>query len=274
MSENLSDTRRMGIHTITTRPLNLEEACALYAAEEIPYVNVWREHLEPYGAKKAAKIIKSAGLTCSGLCRGGFFVATGGMAREQARTENRKIIDEAAELGAPVVILVCGAVPGVPLAEARQQILDSIHAIEPHAKACKVKLAIEPLHPMYSDDRSAVNTLDQANNLVMALGSEQVGVAVDVYHLWWDPFLRSELKRSTGTIFSFHVSDWRTPTRDLLNDRGVMGEGCINIPEIREWADGAGYRGPIEVEIFSNEYWAMDQKRFVKRIKHAYLNHV
>lgn len=272
MSDNLPDTKRMCVHTITTRPLNLEQAMELYAAEEIPLVNVWREHIEPYGAKKAAKIIKAAGLKVSGLCRGGFFVATGGMDRERARTENRKIIDEAAELGAPVVVLVCGAVPGVPLAEARQQTLDSIHAIEPHAKACKVKLAIEPLHPMYSDDRSAVNTLDQANNLVMALGSEQVGVAIDVYHLWWDPYLRSEIKRSTGTIFSFHVCDWRTPTRDLLNDRAVMGEGCINVAEIRSWVENAGFKGPIEVEIFSDEYWQMDQKRFLRRIKHGYLN--
>ena len=273
MSEKLDDTRRMGIHTITTRSLNLEQAVDLYAAEEIPYVTVWREHLEPYGAKKAAKIIQKAGVKVSGLCRGGFFVATGGMDRERARGENRKIIDEAAELGAPVVVLVCGAVPGVPLGEARQQILDGIHAVEPHAKAAGVKLAIEPLHPMYSDDRSAINTLDQANNLVMALGSEHVGVAIDVYHLWWDPFLRSEIKRSTGTILAFHVCDWRTPTRDLLNDRGVMGEGCINVPEIREWVEGAGFRGPIEVEIFSDEYWQMDPKRLVKRIKHAYLNH-
>lgn len=273
MSNPLTDTRRMAVHTITTRPLNLEQAVELYASEEIPYVTVWREHLEPYGAKKAAKIIKKAGLKVSGLCRGGFFVATGGMAREQARAENRKIIDEAAELGAPVVVLVCGAVPGMPLTEARQQILDGIHSIEPHAKAAGVKLAIEPLHPMYSDDRSAINTLDQANNLVMALGSSFVGVAIDVYHLWWDPYLRSEIKRTTGSIFSFHVCDWRTPTRDILNDRGVMGEGCINVAEIRSWVDAAGFDGPIEVEIFSDEYWALDQKRFVKRIKHAYLNH-
>jgi len=272
VSEKISDLRRLSIHTITTRSLNLEEAVALYAAEEIPYVTVWREHLEPYGAAKARKIIDRAGLKVSGLCRGGFFVASSGMAREEARTENRKIIDEAAALGAPVVVLVCGAQPGIPLADARQQILDGIHAIEPHAKACGVKLAIEPLHPMYSDDRSAINTLDQANNIAMALGSPWVGVAIDVYHVWWDPYLRSEIQRSTEMIFSFHVCDWRTPTRDILNDRAIMGDGWGGIPEIRSWVEKAGFGGPIEVEIFSEELWAQDPKRVLRRIKHAYLN--
>lgn len=273
MSEPLQDLKRLSLHTITTRPLNLEQAMELYAAEEIPYVTVWREHLEPYGPKKAAKIIKDAGLKVSGLCRGGFFVATSGTAREQARTDNWKIIDEAADLGAPVVVLVCGAMPGVPLGDARQQILDSIHAIEPHARAAKVRLAIEPLHPMYADDRSAINTLDQANNFVVALDSEWVGVAIDVYHVWWDPFLRSEIKRSTNCVCSFHVCDWRTPTRDILNDRAIMGEGCIPVRDIRGWVENTGFKGPIEVEVFSEDYWAMDPKRLVRRIKHAYLNH-
>jgi sugar phosphate isomerase/epimerase len=126
---------------------------------------------------------------------------------------------------------------------------------------------------MYTDTRSAVNTLDQANNLVMVLDSPNVGVAIDVYHVWWDPFLRSEIKRSSGTIFSFHVCDWRVPTRDLLNDRALMGAGCIPIRQIREWVEDAGFRGFIEVEIFSDEEWAKDQGRFLKRITGAYLKH-
>jgi len=208
------------------------------------------------------------------LCRGGFFPATGGAARERARYDNMKTIDEAAALGAPVLVLVCGAVPGLDLADARQQILDSIHFIEKHAKQAGVKLAIEPMHPMYADDRSAVNTLDQANNMVTVLDSDYVGLVVDVYHLWWDPFLRAEIGRCKGKIFGFHVSDWRTPTRDILNDRGLMGEGCIDIRKIRGWVEDTGFNGFIEVEIFSDVYWGQDQPSYLKRIVDAYKRHV
>jgi sugar phosphate isomerase/epimerase len=266
----LNDLSRLCVHTITTRPLNLEEAVAAYAEAGVKGITVWEEHLAPYGPKKAAQLIKDAGLTPVSVCRGGFFVATSAMAREQAKTDTRKLMDATAELGAPVLVLVCGADPEVDLPTARQQIVDAIHQLVPHAKATGVKLAIEPLHPMYSDTRSAVTTLDQANNMVMVLDSPHVGVAIDVYHLWWDPFLRAEIKRATNTIFSFHVSDWRVPTRDLLNDRTLMGNGCINISEIRGWVEDAGFNGWIEVEIFSDEEWAKDQKRWLKRISNAY----
>ena len=274
MPDALTDHSRLCLHTMTTRPWSLEEAIAGYTAAGVPAVTVWREHLEPYGAAKAGEMLRDAGLHIVSLCRGGFFPATNGLAREQARTDNRRIIDEAHALGAPVVVLVCGAVPGMDLSVARQQIIDGIHSVVPHAKAAGVKLAIEPLHPMYADNRSAINTLDQANNLVLALGSEQVGVAIDVYHVWWDPFLKAEIQRATGTILAFHVCDWRTPTRDLLNDRAIMGEGCIPIRQIRGWVEAAGFKGFIEAEIFSEELWACDQTRLVRRVKNAYLNSV
>ena len=274
MTEALQDCSRLCIHTMTTKPWSLEEAIEGYQAAEATGITVWRNHIEPYGAKKAGKILEASGLKVVSLCRGGFFPATGAKEREEKRSENRRIIDEAAEIGAPLVVLVCGAVPGMDLAVARQQILDGIHAVEPHAKACGVKLSIEPLHPMYAGDRSAVNTLEQANNMVMTLGSEWVGVTVDVYHLWWDPFLRAEIGRCKDMIFSYHVSDWRTPTRDLLNDRGMMGEGCIPLRDIRGWVENAGFDGPIEVEIFSDELWEQDQTRVMRRIRNAYLRHV
>lgn len=274
MPEKLRDTSRLCVHTMTTRPLSLEQALEAYAEAGVRGVTVWREHIEPLGAEKAGKLLAASGLDVVSLCRGGFFVAPGHKARETARTDNRQIIDEAAAIGAPLVVLVCGADPEVELPVARQQILDAIAAILPHAKACGVKLAIEPLHPMYADTRSAVNTLDMANNMVMALGSEQVGVAIDVYHLWWDSFLKSEIQRARDTIFAFHVCDWRTPTRDLLNDRELMGRGCIRIQEIRGWVEEAGFNGPIEVEIFSDEYWQKDQRNWLRLIKNAYLEHV
>jgi len=274
MAGKLQDTRRMCVHTQTTKPWSLAEAIEGYTKASIPGITVWRDHIEPYGAEEAGKMLRDSGLEVVSLCRGGFFPATSGQARLEARSENRRIIDEAATIGAPLVVLVCGAAPEIELPVARQMILDGIADIEPHAKAAGVKLAIEPLHPMYADNRSAINTMDQANNLVMALGSDHVGIAVDVYHVWWDSFLKAEIARATGSIFAFHVCDWRTPTRNMLTDREIMGKGCIRIREIREWVDQAGFKGFIEVEIFSEEYWAQDQDKYLWRLKSAYMNHV
>lgn len=274
MTAKLTDFSRLCIHSITTKPWPLEEIIDHYTEASVPGITVWRQHIEPYGAKEAGRMLRESGLEVASLCRGGFFPATSAADREEAKNENRRVIDEAAEIGAPLIVLVCGAAPGMELAVARQQILDGIHAVEPHAKAAGVKLSIEPLHPMYADDRSAVNTLEQANNMVLALGSKWVGVTVDVYHLWWDPMLKAEIERAGNTILSFHVCDWKTPTEDLLLDRGLMGEGCIDIRQIRAWVENAGFSGPIEVEIFSNRYWAQDQEKFLAQIKQAYLNHV
>ena len=184
----------------------------------------------------------------------------------------KQTIDEAVAIGAPLIVLVCGAVPGMPLSEARRQIIDGIAAVLPQATSAGVRLSIEALHPMYADDRCAVNTLKQANDMVEALDSPNVGVTVDVYHLWWDPDLEREIVRAGRGILSFHVCDWRTPTRDILNDRTVMGEGCINIREIRGWVEAAGFNGYNEVEIFSSEYWAMDPGKYLEKIKAAYLS--
>ena len=190
-------------------------------------------------------------------------------------TTTVRAIDEAAALGAPLVVLVCGAVPGQPLDVSRGQIREGIEAVLPHAQAAGVKLGVEPLHPLYADSRSAVNTVAQANDICARIDSPFVGVVVDVYHLWWDPDLEREVRRcgQMGKLFAFHVCDWRTPTEDLLNDRGLMGEGCINIRQIRGWVEEAGFDGYNEVEIFSDRYWAMDQEQFLERIVEAYTNH-
>jgi sugar phosphate isomerase/epimerase len=266
----LHDFSRLCIHTMTTRPWSLQEAIRGYVRATVPGITVWRQHLEPQGAKESAKMLRDAELQVVSLCRGGFFPGKSKAERQEAVDDNKRAIDQAAEIGAPLVVLVCGAVPGIPLADARLQILDGIAAVLPHAEACGVRLSIEPLHPMFADSRSAVNTLRTANDMVARLDSPWVGVTVDVYHVWWDPDLEAEIRRAGTSIFSFHVCDWRTPTRDLLNDRGLMGEGCINIPQIRGWVEEAGFTGWIEVEIFSNEYWAKDQEAFLDEIKKAY----
>lgn len=259
---------------MTTKPLSLADAVAAYADAGVPGITVWRQHLESIGPAAGRELIKDAGLETVSLCRGGFFPAETQAARDEALDDNRRAIDDAAELGAPLLVLVCGAVPGMPLEESRNQIREGIEAVLPHAESAGVRLAIEPLHPMYADSRSAINTLGQANDMIEAIGSAGLGVTVDVYHLWWDPSLESEIARAGESIFSFHVCDWRTPTRDLLNDRGLMGEGCIDIPQIRAWVENAGFTGYNEVEVFSDEFWATDHIDYIERIKAAYLAHV
>ena len=269
----LADFARLCVHTITTRPWSIEEATDKYAAAGIRGVTVWRQWLDGRNAAKVGQDLRSAGIDVVSLCRGGFFPAPDAAGRQAAIEENRRAIDEASALGAPLVVLVCGAVPGQPLETSRRQISDGIVVLLADAERAGVKLAIEPLHPMYADTRSAVNTLQQANDICDAIDSPLVGVAVDVYHLWWDPNLQDEIERAgrADRVRAFHVCDWRTPTEDLLNDRALMGEGCIDVREIRGWVEASGFGGFIEVEIFSERYWAMDQDAFLERIKRAYL---
>jgi len=276
MPKPINDTSKLCIHTITTQPWPVETAIEQFSAIKVKGMTVWRQALEGRDPAQVGEQIRGAGLTVVSLCRGGFFPGPDAASRQEAIDDNLKAVDEAAALGAPLIVLVCGAVPGQPLAESRRQIQAGIEAVLPHAEACNVKLAIEPLHPMYADSRSAINTLRQANAMAEAIASPYVGVAVDVYHLWWDPDLESEIRRcgQAGNLLAFHVCDWKTPTVDLLNDRGLMGEGCIPIPTIRGWVEQAGFDGFIEVEIFSDHYWSLDQHSFLQNIKEAYLKYV
>jgi sugar phosphate isomerase/epimerase len=220
-------------------------------------------------------MLRDHDLTIVSLCRGGFFPAKDSGKRKLAIDDNKKAINEAAELGTSMIVLVCGAEPAQPLEESRKQIRDGIAAILPEATAAGVRLAIEPLHPMYADTRSAINTLAQANDLAEALNSPLVGVAIDVYHLWWDPMLEKEIKRcgTNGNLMAFHICDWKVPTSDLLLDRALMGEGCINVKQIRSWVEAAGFTGFNEVEIFSTAYWKENQADFLKKIIVAYQEH-
>jgi sugar phosphate isomerase/epimerase len=269
----LKNLDRLCIHTITTKPWSLAECVKNYAARGIPAITVWRQALEPLGVNESARLLKASGLRVASLCRGGFFPAKDSAGRKAAIEDNKRAVDEAAAIGAPLIVLVCGAVPGIPLSDAREQIADGIAAVLPYAQSAGIKLGIEPLHPMYADSRSAVNTMAQANDMVEAINHPSLGIAVDVYHLWWDSDLEKEIARAGKSVFAFHVCDWRTPTVDLLNDRGLMGEGCIDIRGIRGWVESAGFKGDIEVEIFSNRLWAMDQSEFLDKIIAGYQAH-
>ncbi|MFA5262449.1 MAG: sugar phosphate isomerase/epimerase family protein [Opitutaceae bacterium] len=276
VAEPLPDFSRLCIHTITTKPWPIETAAARYAAVGVKGITVWRDALDKRDPAKVGAMLREHGLSVVSLCRGGFFPAHASADRDKALDDNRRAIAEAQALGAPQIVLVCGAVPGLPLSEARKHIHDGIAMLIPECAAANVKLSIEPLHPMYADSRSAINTLGQANDLAEQLNSPWVGVAVDVYHLWWDPALESEIMRCgrLGKLFAYHVCDWRTPTTDLLLDRGLMGEGCIPLRQIRRWVEAAGFKGFNEVEVFSTRHWATDQDAFLSKIVQAHRDHV
>ncbi len=266
---------RLCVHTITTKPWEIAIAARQYAAAGVKGITVWRDALEGKNIRQTGNMLREEGLEIVSLCRGGFFPAKDRNRRKLAIDDNRKAIQEAAALGAPLIVLVCGADPAQSLEDARLQIQEGIAAVTEDAAAAGVKLAIEPLHPMYADTRSAVNTLAQANDMAEVLASPWVGVAVDVYHLWWDPALEQEIRRcgANNHLFAFHICDWKSPTSDILFDRGLMGEGCIPIRKIRSWVEAAGFAGFHEVEIFSTKYWQEDQSLFLKKIVTAYREH-
>ncbi len=268
----LTDLSQLCIHTITTKPWSIDTAVNHFSKAGVKGITVWRDALEGRNIKQTGALIKNAGLSIVSLCRGGFFPAKDVAKRKVAIVDNKKAIEEAAQLGAPMIVLVCGADPSQSLEDSRKQIHDGIAAILPEAKAAGVKLAIEPLHPMYADTRSAINTLAQANDMAVALNSPFVGVAIDVYHLWWDPALEQEIKRcgTNNHLFAFHICDWNVPTTDFLLDRGIMGEGCIPVRKIRSWVEATGFKGFHEVEIFSTKFWKEDQSQFLNKIITAY----
>ena len=267
------DFSRLCVHTITTKPWGIDEAVKHFSKAGVSGISVWRDTLEGRDVVQTGNMIRDNGLDIVSLVRGGFFPSISRRKQLEAIDENKRAIDEAAELGSPLVVLVCGADPGQPLPISRDQIREGIATILPYAAERNVNLAVEPLHPMYADTRSAINTLSQANDLVEALNDPGIGVAIDVYHLWWDQMLEKEIARcgAHDNIFAFHICDWLDPTKDMLTDRGLMGEGCIPIREIRDWVEKAGFRGYVEVEIFSDRWWAEDQHYFLEEIKKAYL---
>jgi sugar phosphate isomerase/epimerase len=226
----------------------------------IPGIGLWRDRVQEIGADKAAKILRDRGLTVTSLCRGGFFTASDAEARRSARDDNRRAVAEAAAVGTDTLILVCGGLPNGSrdLPGARQMVTDAIAELAPYAHDHGVKLAIEPLHPMFCADRAVVSTLGQALDMADEIGADNVGAVVDTYHVWWDPQLYSQIERAgqADRIFSFQVCDWVVPLpADMLLGRGHVGDGHIDIPAIARAVIKAGYTGCVEVEIFNQQIW-------------------
>ena len=274
MAKELTDFSKLCVHTLTTKPWDLKQCVKNCNAAGIHGITIWRNVLENQNLKEAKNMLDDFGMDVVSVARGGFFPFVEKEKRQTSIDDNLWAIEQAAGVGAPVIVLVCGADGRQSLEKSREQIKEGIIKVLPDAKAAGVKLAIEPLHPMYAGDRSAINTLAQANQMAEEINSEYVGVAVDVYHLWWDNNLENEIKRCGGNdnLLAFHVCDWNVPTVDFLNDRGLMGDGCINVPQIRGWVEETGFNGYNEVEIFSDKYWATNQNEYLEKIKNAYLN--
>jgi sugar phosphate isomerase/epimerase len=273
MATQLSDFSKLCVHTLTNKPWDLRQCVENYSKAGIRGITIWRNVLVGQNLLKAKQLLDDHNMDVVSVARGGFFPSVENAKRKEAIDDNLWAIEQAASVGAPVIVLVCGADGRQSLNKSRDQIKEGIIKILPEARAAGIKLAIEPLHPMYAGDRSAINTLAQANDMAEEINSDFVGVAVDVYHLWWDDNLKEEIIRcgKHEHLFAFHVCDWNVPTTDFLNDRGLMGDGCINIPEIRAWVEDAGFKGYNEVEIFSDKYWASDQFEYLEKIKNAYL---
>lgn len=263
------DHTALSLNTATVRkqaPLNeIIEACL---RQDIRLICPWRDQVQSVGLAKVAAQIRDAGVELSGYCRGGFFPAADAPGLKAALDDNRRAVDEAKTLGSPCLVLVVGALPGAltgkaaytDIALARSQVFDGIARTLEYARQVGMPLAIEPLHPMQAAERACINTLEQALDICDALDPKRsgaLGVAVDVYHVWWDPKLAAQIARAGREyLLAYHVCDWLLGTRDLLNDRGMMGDGIIELKKLRGWMEAAGYAGAAEVEIFSEHWWS------------------
>jgi sugar phosphate isomerase/epimerase len=232
---------------------------------------VWRHKLHEVGVEHAARVVRDAGLRVSSLCRGGMFPAATEAARRERIDDNRRAVDETVALGAPVLVLVCGASPDRDIAGARAMVRDGIAAIESYATERGVTLGIEPLHPAFAAERSCITTLREARLLAEQFDSNAVGVVVDVYHVWWDPERTDEIARLGKRIVGYHVNDWLVPARDVLMNRGMMGDGVIELRTIRGEVERAHYSGPIEVEIFNDGVWSLPVDEIIQLTRNRFI---
>ncbi len=268
------DLARLSLNQMTTSGWGVREAVEGCARAGIPGIGLWRDKVAEAGLKESARIVRDAGLKVSSLCRGGMFPAATKAERAARIDDNRRAVDEAAVLGTDVLVLVCGAAPDRDIDAARGMVEEGIERVLPYAEQAGVKLGIEPLHPAFAADRSVISTLAHANGIARRIGSPGVGVIIDVYHVWWDPVLHAEIERARGHILGFHVNDWLRRGGDPLSSRGMMGDGVIELRRMREAVEAASYAGPIEVEIFNEEVWAMAGDDVLKLIGERYLEHV
>ncbi len=266
---------RLSLNQKTTQRWSLPEAVEGCLRHEVPWIALWRDKVEETGLERSAKIVRESGLRVSSLCRGGMFPAPTREQRAINIEDNRRAIHEAATLGAEVLVMVCGGLSGVrAIDEARRMVQEGIEAIIPYAEEQGVVLGIEPLHPAFAADRSVISLLSEANDLAAAFDTPQVGVVIDIYHVWWDPAVYAEIERAAGRIVGFHVNDWLSPNLEPLMSRGMMGDGVVENRRLREAVDAQGYTGPIEVEIFNEEIWSRDADDVMRQMRDRFASDV
>ncbi|GAA3438274.1 sugar phosphate isomerase/epimerase family protein [Kutzneria kofuensis] len=275
----MSELARLSINSETIKQWSLEELVAGCVEAGVPGVAPWREPVAAYGLQRAARLIRDAGLAVTSLCRGGFYTVAEPTARKAALDDNRRAIDEAAELNCPVLVLVSGGLGDQDrdLKGARIRVAEALAELAPYAGERGVTLAIEPLHPMFCSDRCVVSTLSQAIDLALPFPAEQVGVVVDTYHCWWEPDLEAQIRRAgeTGRLALFQVADWITPLPEgVLLGRGQLGDGHVPLREIRRLVDATGHDGPVEVEIFNAGMRARDGAEVLAEVVQRYRDHL
>ncbi|WP_184825471.1 sugar phosphate isomerase/epimerase family protein [Streptomyces griseomycini] len=263
---------------MTVRQLSLPDLVAACRDLGVPGVGLWREPVQAYGVEEAAELVRDAGLAVTTLCRGGFLTAVDPGERAAALADNRRAVDEAATLGTDTLVLVSGGLPAgsKDLRGARERIADALTELGPYAEEHGVRLAIEPLHPMFASDRCVVSTLAQALDLAERFPAHQVGVTVDTYHIWWDDTAPAQIARAgaQGRIHTFQLADWTTPLPEgVLNGRGQIGDGAIDMREWKGCVEAAGYTGAIEVELFNDALWARDGREVLAETAARFVEH-
>lgn len=269
---------RFSINQMTVKQLSMPELVDTCVELGVPGVGLWREPVQSYGLDATAKLVRDAGLAVTTLCRGGFLTAIQPAERAAALADNRSAIDEAATLGTDTLVLVSGGLPAgsKDLHGARERIADALGELGPYAAERGVRLAIEPLHPMFASDRCVVSTLAQALDLAERFPADQVGVTVDTYHIWWDDTAPAQIARAgaSGRIHTFQLADWITPLpQGVLNGRGQIGDGSVDMREWRSYVEAAGYTGPIEVELFNDGLWARDGREVLAETAARFVEH-
>lgn len=270
---------RLSINQQTVKQWSLPELAAGCAAAGVRQVGLWRAPVGDHGLRRTARLMRDHGLTVTSLCRGGFLTATDPAGRTAALDDNRAALDEAAALGTGTLVLVCGGLPdgSRDLHGARERVADALAVLAPYAAERGVRLAVEPLHPMFAADRCVVSTLAQALDLAERFPARQVGVVVDTYHVWWDEAAAEGIARAggSGRLAAFQLADWVTPLpAGVLLGRGQLGDGCVDLRWFRRQVDAAGYEGPIEVEIFNEALWARDGAQVLAEVVDRYRTRV
>jgi sugar phosphate isomerase/epimerase len=262
----MADKSRLSLNQITTANWSVREAVEGCVRHGVPSIALWRHKIEEAGLDFCVRLVKDAQLHVSSVCRGGMFPAPTEADRKKNIEDNFRAADEAAALHADSLVMVVGGCNGVGLEDARTMVADGIAALVPYARERGVRIGLEPLHPMYAAERSVLVTIGQALKLASAYSPEEVGVVLDTFHIWWDPQVAELIAQAAGRIYGFHVSDWLVPLPDILLGRGLMGDGVIDNRKLLALVEQAGYKGPIEVEIFNRALWDTDPDDVLKQV--------